>query len=227
MKTNEVLDFLLRERFIVIARGVPENQIADVAEAVWRGGVRFFELTYDQTRSDALELMNRNMAHVCDRLGDKMILGTGTTITVEQVAAAHQAGAQFIVAPNTDVKVVQETKRRGLISCPGALTPTEIANAYAFGGDLIKLFPAYPLGTAYIKAIRGPLSSVPLMATGGVNVDNIPALLASGVSVVGTAPTVISPADLVAENYEAITQKARQHVEAIQAYREMKKLKTT
>ena len=160
------LSELLDAGFVAIARNVPEEKIPDVAQAIWEGGVRFFELTYDQRREDAEELLTRSMKAVYGRLGGRLTIGVGTVMTADQVRTAFDAGAQFIVAPNTDRSVVETAKKLDLLCSPGALTPTEIAYAYSLGADIVKLFPANSMGFSYIKSIRGPLNHIPLMATG-------------------------------------------------------------
>ena len=217
--SNTVLQDLLDAGFVAIARGVPEEKLADVAQALWEGGVRFFEMTYDQRREDAQALLARSLKSVYDRLGDKMIVGAGTVMTADQVRAAHDAGASYIVAPNTDPAVIETTKKLGMLSSPGALTPTEVATAYQLGGDIVKLFPAGDLGFGYIKNLRGPLNYIPLMATGGVNPNNIGDFFAAGIQVVGTCPTVIPADDVANDRYDHITQLARLHVEAVKKAR--------
>ena len=213
---NEMLTSLLDAGFVAIARGLPEEKLADVAQALYEGGVRFFELTYDQRRDDAQAYLARSVKSVYDRLGDKLTLGVGTVMTADQVRTAHDAGAKFVVAPNTDVAVVETGKKLGLLTSPGALTPTEIAFAHSIGADIVKLFPAGSMGFDYIRNVRGPLNYIPLMATGGVNPDNISDFFDAGIQVVGTFPTVIPPADVAADRYENITRLARLHVEAVQ-----------
>lgn len=213
---NEALNSLLDAGFVAIARGLPEEKLADVAQALYEGGVRFFELTYDQRREDAQAYLARSVKAVHDRLGDKLTLGVGTVMTADQVRTAHDAGAKFVVAPNTDVSVVETGKKLGLLTSPGALTPTEVAFAYSLGADIVKLFPAGSMGFDYIRNLRGPLNYVPLMATGGVKLDNISDFFAAGIQVVGTFPSVIPQADVAAERYENITRLARLHMQAVQ-----------
>ena len=201
--------------FLAIARNIPVEKLPDVAQAVWEGGVRFFEVTFDQSREDAQELLSRSMKAVYDRLGSRLTIGVGTVMTADQVRTAFDAGAQFIVAPNTDRSVVETAKKLDLLCSPGALTPTEIAYAYSLGADIVKLFPANSMGFSYIKSIRGPLNHIPLMATGGITPENINEFFASGIQVVGTCPTIMPPEDVERERYEHIAQLARLHVQAV------------
>ncbi len=216
---NNMLQSLLDAGFVAISRGMPEAQAADVAQALHAGGIRFFEVTYDQRREDAQALLSRCLRSIYDRVGDRMVLGAGTVMTPDQVKAAHDAGASYIVSPNSDPAVIEATKKLGMLSIPGALTPTEIAFAYAAGGDMVKLFPAASLGFDYIKALRGPLNYIPLMATGGVSPENIPAFFAAGVQAVGTCPSVMPPEDIAGERYDHISYLARLHMEQVKKAR--------
>ena len=98
---------------------------------------------------------------------------SGTVLTTAEVQQAVDAGARYIISPNVNPDVIRETKRLGAVSIPGALTPTEVATAYAYGADFVKLFPAGELGLSYIKAIRAPLAHIPMLAVGGVNENNL------------------------------------------------------
>lgn len=218
---SNMLNELLDAGFVAIARGLPENKLADVAQALCEGGVRFFEVTFDQRREDAQALLARSLHAIYSRVGDRMVLGAGTVMTAGQVKAAHDAGASYIVSPNTDVPVIEAAKKLGMLVSPGAFTPSEAALAYAAGADIVKLFPAASMGFDYIRYLRGPLNYIPFMATGGVTPENIPEFFAAGVQVVGTCPTVIPARDVEREDYGHITQLARIHMEAVRKGRQL------
>ena len=133
------------------------------------------------------------------------------------IEAAHEAGATFIVSPDSDPDVIAETKRLGMASIPGAMTPTEIKRAYALGADIVKLFPADDLGYHYIQNLKGPLPHIPLMATGGVNPQTIPEFLSRGILAVGTGITIFRPDLVAAEDYAGIKLLAKAHVDAIRS----------
>jgi 2-dehydro-3-deoxyphosphogluconate aldolase/(4S)-4-hydroxy-2-oxoglutarate aldolase len=155
------------------------------------------------------------IAALVKEYGSRMAIGAGTVLSVDEVRAAHDAGATFIVSPDSDPEVIAETKRLGMASIPGAMTPTEIKRAYALGADIVKLFPADDLGYHYIQNLKGPMPHIPLMATGGVNPDTIPEFLSRGILAVGTGITIFRP-DLVAtEDYAGIAALAKAHIDAI------------
>ena len=163
---------------------------------------------------------------VIDELKEKrlMVLARGVPkdVLVNAVGAIKEAGASFIVSPDSDPDVIAETKRHGMASIPGAMTPTEIKRAYALGADIVKLFPADDLGYHYIQNLKGPLPHIPLMATGGVNPQTIPEFLSRGILAVGTGITVFRPDLVAAEDYEGIKALAKAHVDAVRLFFEIK-----
>ena len=126
----------------------------------------------------------------------------------EQVRLAKEAGAQYIISPNVSEAVIRETKALGLVSIPGAMTPTEIANAYAWGADIVKVFPAGVLGAAYIKAVRAPLNHIPMVAVGGVSPDNIADFIAVGCVGAGCGGNLVSKKIVEEGKFSEITRTA-------------------
>jgi Entner-Doudoroff aldolase len=152
-------------------------------------------------------------------VGDDMILGAGTVMTEKQVETVAEAGGLFILAPNTNEKVIRRARELGLVMIPGAMTPTEVAAAWEYGADIVKLFPADDLGYHYIWNLSGPLGHIPLICTGGVNPDTIPEFLGHGASGVGTGVSILKRELLAADDYEGIEQLARAHVDAIRNFK--------
>ena len=215
MKMNKVFEELKKTRLMVLARGVPKDVLLKAVGAIADAGVTVFESTFDHRREDCVAENAEKIAALVAAYGERMSIGAGTVLTVEEVRAAHEAGASFIVSPDTDPDVIAETKRLGMASIPGAMTPSEIKRAYALGADIVKLFPADDLGYHYIQNLNGPLPHIPIMATGGVNPETIPEFLSRGMVAVGTGITIFRP-DLVAtEDYEGIKALAAAHIAAI------------
>lgn len=217
MKSDEIKALLLREKLVVIFRHVPVEQMAESAKALVRSGVKALEITFDQQAEDPLETFRKSFAAVRGAVGDALCLGAGTVLTKEQVRCASQAGASFIVAPNTDREVIAETKWLEMVSVPGAMTPTEIAAAWNDGADIVKLFPADDLGYHYIWNLRGPLPHIPLMISGGVNPETIPEYFRYGASVVSTGVSIMDRTLLEQGDFRGIETLARAHVEAVRA----------
>ena len=211
----DVVAELKRSRFMVLARGVPRDVLVKGVAAIAEAGVTLFESTFDHRRDDCVAENAEKIAALVAALGGRMAIGAGTVLSVEEVRAAREAGASFIVSPDSDPAVIAETKRLGMASIPGAMTPTEIKRAWSLGADVVKLFPADDLGYHYIQNLKGPLPHIPLMATGGVNPQTIPEFLSRGITAVGTGITVFRPDLVAAEDYEGIKELARKHVEAV------------
>jgi len=219
MEQQQVKDFILQEKLMVLFRRVPVEKMAPLAKALVRGGVKLLEVTFDQEAQDPAALYIESIRTVREAVGDALCLGAGTVLTPEQVRAAKEAGAQFIIAPNSDPKIIRLTKELGMVSIPGALTPSEIVGAWNDGADIVKLFPADDMGYHYIWNLRGPLPHIPLMATGGVNPETIPEFLGHGINAVGTGVSIINREMLNNDDYAGIEELARKHVQAVAKFR--------
>lgn len=213
--SEQVLNTILEKKIIAIVRGIPTDSIVELGEAMYRGGVCCIEVTFDQTSDETKKETLRSISLLSERLGDRCCIGAGTVMTPEQVRLAADAGAKYIISPNTDPLVIAETKKLGLISIPGAMTPTEAAYAYSVGADIVKLFPAGILGPAYIKALRAPLKHIPFTAVGGINAANCVEFFKAGCVGIGVGGNLVS-AKLVAESrFDEITKTALEYTEAI------------
>ena len=215
---NNVFETLKRDRLMVLARGIREDVLVKGVCAIADVGVTVFESTFDHRREDCIAENVAKIAAVKNAVAGRVHIGAGTVLSVEEVRAAHEAGASFIVSPDADPDVIAETKRLGMASIPGAMTPSEIKRAYALGADIVKLFPADDLGYHYFQNLKGPLPHIQLMATGGVNPETIPEFLSRGILAVGTGITIFRPDLVAAEDYEGIKALAVAHIEAIRKF---------
>ncbi len=180
-----VKEFIEEHKIIAIARRIYGEDLYALSDALVSGGVRLLECTFDQADPDYIDKTTEAISALCRRHGDDMLIGAGTVLTQEQVEAAYHAGAKYIISPNVSEDVIKQTKKLGMVSMPGAMTPTEILSAHYIGADLVKLFPATTLGFKYIKDILAPISHVKLVATGGVNEENLGDYLKLGFSGAG------------------------------------------
>lgn len=208
----DVVNFIKEKRLVAISRGVYGDLLLEAVQAAHEGGIRLLEITFDQSSPTALQDTPQSITKVKAALGDKMCVGAGTVMTVEQARAAKDAGADFALAPNTDVAVIHEMKRLGLVAIPGAFTPSEIATAYNEGADIVKLFPASILGLEYVKAFRAPINHIPLMAVGGVSVDNVKSFLDNGFCSAGIGSHIINAKALKEGKIEAVKEAAQRFV---------------
>ena len=146
------------------------------------GGVRAFEITLDSP--DALA----GIAALTASPGagsDALLVGAGTVMTIDEAAAALDAGARFLVMPHTDVRLVAWAAERGVPVFPGAMTPSEIVAAWNAGAAAVKIFPAGRLGPGFVREVRGPLARIPLVPTGGITAENAAAFIVAGAVAVG------------------------------------------
>lgn len=199
----------MEKKIIVVCRGIAEEEIVNVAQALYDGGISFMEVPFDQKNPDTFELTARKISAVRKALDGKMHVGAGTVITMEQFELAKAAGAEIIVSPTLEEDVIIATKEAGLVSMPGCATPSEITKAYKLGGDLIKLFPSSVVTMKTIKEISVPLNHIPLVCFGGVNADNIKEVIATGVVGVGMGGAVLDKVALDNKDYKKITELAK------------------
>ena len=176
-----MIESILNEKIIMIIRGISAEKLCDVADAMYHGGIRLMECTYDASGKVSDEETAKSIELLAKRFEGKMLIGAGTVLKKEQVWLTKAAGGKFIISPDTNEEIIAETKKAGLISIPGALTPTEITTAHRAGADFIKLFPISSMGANYVKAICAPLSHIRLLAVGGINENNIHDYLHCGV----------------------------------------------
>jgi len=215
MQPEKVRETIVREKLVAIIRGIEPNRIVATAEALYRGGIHLVEVTYDQTSDETREASLGSIRTLAKELEGRVLAGAGTVLTVEQACRAVEAGALYIVSPDTNPEVIRQTRALGALSIPGAFTPTEIAAAHAAGADFVKLFPAGNLGSEYVKAIRAPLSHILLLAVGGVDVDNIPAFLKAGVAGFGIGGNLVDKRLVKEGRFDEIEARAGAFVRAV------------
>src|SRR5688500_8932089 len=198
-----VLSQLLDAKIVAIVRGANPGDVLQIASALYDGGVRAMEVTLN-SRS-ALEVIGELSA----KMGNKMLIGAGTVLDPINAQAAIDAGATFIISPITNADVIRTTRHNDAVSIPGAYTPTEIVAAYGHGGDIIKVFPA-SANINYIKEVRAPLPHIPLMTTGGINLDNIRGFQNAGAVAFGIGSALEDTSNPVTDEYlRRITENAK------------------
>lgn len=212
------LDFISQNKVITICRRVYGEDLLKLADALYAGGIKMIEVTFDQADPDCIEKTGECIRTLCDRFGDKMMFGAGTVLNAEQVEAAAKAGARYIISPNVDADVIAKTKELGLVSMPGAMTPSEILTAHKLGADIVKLFPAGYLGFGYIKDILGPISHVKLCATGGVTEENWGKYLEFGFAGAGISGRLCDKKFIAAGDFEEITRRAKVFMDITRAH---------
>ncbi len=161
------------EQIVAILRGIAPAECIEQVACLRDHGITTMEITTNSPQWES------SLARVASVFGDAITLGAGTVLTAQQVTACRAAGAQFILTPNLDARVVEAAQQQGLRVCAGVFSSSEIFRACELGVDVLKIFPASALPLNFPQMIKGPLSkAVPFSAVGGVDVSNAAAYLA-------------------------------------------------
>ncbi|HPT96610.1 MAG TPA: bifunctional 4-hydroxy-2-oxoglutarate aldolase/2-dehydro-3-deoxy-phosphogluconate aldolase [Armatimonadota bacterium] len=211
---NEVVAQIRNLGVVAIVRADTGDEALAAARAVREGGLRAIEVTF--TVPGAAEIIRR----LAEEMGDEILLGAGTVLTADQAREAVAAGAEYLIAPDTDPEVIAEAHRLGRPIFPGAFSPSEVARAWKLGADLIKLFPAARLGPAYLKDLRGPFPQIPLVPVGGVDASNCADYFRNGAVAIGVGGKLVDRALLREGRYDEITRRARELAAAVQVARQ-------
>jgi 2-dehydro-3-deoxyphosphogluconate aldolase/(4S)-4-hydroxy-2-oxoglutarate aldolase len=209
MSKSTNLERVLRGGVVAILRAPSGEMLLEAASALAAGGVEAVEVTFTVPRA------HRVLEQVADRLGDKILLGAGTVLDPETARTAILAGAEFIVGPNVNRRVIRLCRRYDKLVFPGAFTPTEVVAAWEAGADIVKIFPSDFVGPGYLKALSGPLPQVRLMPTGGVNLQTAADFLRAGACALGIGGSLVEPKALAARDFARIESLARQYVEIV------------
>jgi 2-dehydro-3-deoxyphosphogluconate aldolase / (4S)-4-hydroxy-2-oxoglutarate aldolase len=180
-----ILSQILHYKIVAILRGAQPKEVFSIVEALFKGGIRLVEITLNS--ENALVLINE----ISTKMRDKMLIGAGTVLDLASAEAAISSGAQFIISPSLNVEVIKYVRQKNLVVIPGAYTATEILTAFNAGADIVKVFPAG--SPQYIKDLRGPLSHIPLMPTGGINILNIREFQKAGAVAFGVGSSLVNP----------------------------------
>lgn len=191
-----------------ILRFFPREQVEQLVPAVLAGGVCNLEVTMNSVGAEDLIRLVR------DLVGARGNVGAGTVLTVAQLERALAAGASFIVTPAVVPDVIRACVERGVPVMPGALTPTEIFTAWQLGAKLVKVFPADQLGPAHLRAVKAPFPEIPLMPTGGVTVETLPAFKQAGADAFGVGGPLFDPRQAAAGNWDWFRHQAERFVQA-------------
>ena len=212
---EQVIRAVEENKIVAIVRGIAAEKLIPVAEAMYEGGIRLLEITYSANGAVSDEQTAENISILSKHFEGRMFIGAGTVITTKQVELTKEAGGKFIISPDTFVDVIKKTRELGLVSMPGALTPSEIQIANRAGADFVKLFPITSMGPSYVKAVKAPLTNVKLLAVGGVNLDNMKDYLNAGVYGFGIGSNITPKKCIEEGNYEEIVALSKKYVEIV------------
>lgn len=202
------LSQIIENKIVAIIRGIQPDAVLKIADALYNGGVKIIEVTLNSPNAlMAIERLN-------SRYENQLIVGAGTVLNTIDAKAAIAAGAKFLISPNVDIAVIRMAKDTGIVSIPGAFTPTEIVSAHNCGADIVKVFPVP--NAYYIKNILAPLNHILLMPTGGINLANIKAFSEAGATAFGIGSSLVDNKALIDDAYlQQLIIKANNFITAI------------
>lgn len=210
MHDDAVKNALTVGRVMAIIRGLGPEEVRGVARALLNGGIRCIEVTLNSPGAiESIGIIASEFPEV--------VPGAGTVLEVEEVKEAVARGARFIVSPNVDPRVIEETKALGRISIPGAMTPTEIVQALKAGADYVKIFPASVVGYKFFREMKGPFKDLKMVATGGITPDDAAEYIRNGSYAVGLGSSLVPKEAVLKGDYNIIENLARKLVESVRS----------
>ncbi|AQS55021.1 bifunctional 4-hydroxy-2-oxoglutarate aldolase/2-dehydro-3-deoxy-phosphogluconate aldolase [Novibacillus thermophilus] len=180
-----LLNRLIDERIVAIIRGVTGEGFDGLIGTLVENDIHIMEVTVDTPG------VYEKIERIKTQYSDQVAIGAGTVLDSETARLAISAGAEFLVSPSLHLDVIKTAKRYGKTVLPGCMTPTEIVQAYEAGADAIKVFPASVVGPKYFRELSGPLGHIPLLPTGGVNLDNARDYLDAGAVAIGLGSALV------------------------------------
>ncbi len=210
----EMFNRIIDTGIAAVIRAKSSDHLMKVADAIKEGGVDVIEVT--MTTPNALAVIEE----AANKYGDDVLIGVGTVLDPETCRMAILAGAQFIVGPCLDRATIEMAHRYDKLIMPGAFTPTEIKQAWDWGADLVKVFPADILGPTFFKDVLGPLPQIRMVPTGGVDLDTAADFLKAGAVALCAGSSLIDKNAVAEGRFDVVTETARRFREIIDATRE-------
>ncbi|HEX3322021.1 MAG TPA: bifunctional 4-hydroxy-2-oxoglutarate aldolase/2-dehydro-3-deoxy-phosphogluconate aldolase [Terriglobales bacterium] len=215
MDKQHVRERLIEIGVIPVVRASSSAQALMAAQAVRDGGIPIVEIT--MTVPGALDVI-RELRKASD---SSVLIGAGTVLNKKMAQDCVDAGAQFLVSPGLDVPSVEFAQKEGMLMLAGALTPTEVITAWNAGSELVKIFPCGQVGgAAYIKSLKGPLPQVPLVPTGGVNLNTAADFILAGAAALGVGGELVQADALKTGNASVIVENARKFLSLVKEARQ-------
>src|ERR1700685_3971874 len=214
MTKQKVANRITEIGIVPVVRASSPKQALQAAEAVCAGGIPIVEIT--MTVPGAIEVI----AQLSKSMGSEVLIGAGTVLDAETAKRCLDAGAEFLVSPGFDLETVKFANSNGKLMMAGALTPTEVITAWKAGSDFIKIFPCGSVGGAkYIKALKGPLPQIPMIPTGGVNLQTAADFILAGAAALGVGAELVSASALESGNTAPIVAAAQDFVAIVRTAR--------
>ena len=205
----ETMQKIQDQGIIAVIRNVPPKKVPDLAQALINGGINILEITVDHKDAYAM------IEYLAEQYRGRVLVGAGTVVDAASAQHAISRGVQFILSPHLNREIVKASLRYGKTVIPGVMTPTEMLYAMECGADLVKLFPADVVGTTFIKHMKGPFPHIPLVVTGGVDVNNAGIFIEAGAEAVGAGGSLINQQAIMHSDFISIQDTALQFVNAV------------
>jgi 2-dehydro-3-deoxyphosphogluconate aldolase / (4S)-4-hydroxy-2-oxoglutarate aldolase len=210
----EVLQTIRDVGIIPVVRARSADEAMKAIDAIREGGISILEIT--MTVPGAVGVIEE----VSKRYGNEAMVGAGTVLDGETARACILAGARFVVSPSLNLETIEVCRRYGVAVMPGALTPTEVVQAWSAGADLVKVFPAGAVGGAsYIRSLKAPLPQIELVPTGGVSLKTAADFIKAGASALGVGADLVDVKAIREGQRNLITERAREFVRIVQEAR--------
>jgi 2-dehydro-3-deoxyphosphogluconate aldolase / (4S)-4-hydroxy-2-oxoglutarate aldolase len=214
MDKKSVRDRIIEIGIVPVIRASSPRLALIAAEAVAEGGIPIVEIT--MTVPGAVDVIRE----LAKSNSSRVLIGAGTVLDAEAARSCRDAGAQFLVTPALNLETIEFAVKEGMLMIAGALTPTEIVKAWKAGSDFVKVFPCGQVGGAkYIKALKGPLPQIPLVPTGGVNLNTAAEFLEAGAEALGVGSELVQAEALKSGKVEVIVETARKFVAIVKSTR--------
>ena len=183
-------------------------------DAIREGGISVLEIT--MTVPGAIGVIEE----VAKRYGSEALVGAGTVLDAETAHACILAGARFVVSPALNLATISKCREHNVAVMPGALSPTEVVQAWAAGADLVKVFPAGAVGGAsYIRSLKAPLPQIELVPTGGVSLKTAADFIRAGASALGVGADLVDIKAIREGQHAIVTERARQFLDIVREAR--------
>jgi len=206
-KKHITMNRILEQKIVVIIRTSYIEKIFSIIDSVLEGGLNIIELSMSTKKS--LSLLEK----IKTKYENKIIFGAGTVLDSETARIAILNGIEFIVTPNTDKKTIELCNKYSIVKAIGALTPTEVINAWEMGADFIKIFPANVFGPDYIKTLKGPYPDLSFIPTGYVDIKNAKSYMQAGAAAVAVGGGIFTEEMVASNDFKAIVKNSKQLVE--------------
>lgn len=214
MNKAEVIKTIREVGIIPVVRAQSAAEAMLAIDAIRAGGISILEIT--MTVPGAISVIEE----VSARYGDEALVGAGTVLDGETARACILAGARFVVSPCFNPETIEVCRSSGVAVMPGALTPTEVVQAWTAGADFVKVFPAGAVGGAsYLKALKAPLPQIELIPTGGVSLKTAADFIKAGASALGVGADLVDLKAIREGQQQLITERAREFVRIVQEAR--------